>query len=397
MKKSLFAATLAGVMLLVGCSGVSQESYNSVVAENESLKSEKESLEVKSDATSENKDYYKIVALNIVEYMSRDYSLEKTENQDGVSWQIKNAITNGDIYSVIICKVANDSEIARYVCAVSSSIQESAVYLTQHNVKGIVYVFEKSKGDVAATGVYSVESTNVDIDITSINIDEMTKFKILTVDDGLNSEIKKILNNNSLPTTYVPAPIIENTDSPSSSEQTESGNSSKSSTSSVSVPAQSAQPTQSSVSSEPTNTATTGERNAVKKAQSYLDFTAFSRNGLIGQLEFEGFTKSEATYGADNVGANWNEQAVAKAKSYLEFTAFSYSGLVEQLEFEEFTHEQAVYGADKCGADWNEQAAKKAESYLDLMAFSRDSLIEQLEFEGFTHDQAVYGAAQNGY
>ena len=155
------------------------------------------------------------------------------------------------------------------------------------------------------------------------------------------------------------------------------------------------QPTQSTPS--PSVTPTTGERNALKKAQSYLDFTAFSSNGLIGQLEYDGFKKSEATYGADNVGANWNEQAVKKAKSYLDFTAFSYNGLIEQLEFEEFTHEQAVYGADKCGADWNEQAAKKAKSYLDFMAFSREGLIEQLEFEGFTHEQAVYGVTQNGY
>lgn len=38
MKKQFIAAALAGVVLLSGCSGVSQESYNSVVAENEKLK-----------------------------------------------------------------------------------------------------------------------------------------------------------------------------------------------------------------------------------------------------------------------------------------------------------------------------------------------------------------------
>lgn len=164
----------------------------------------------------------------------------------------------------------------------------------------------------------------------------------------------------------------------------------------TSEPSSSGQP-ENSTSSTQNDTTTTGERNALKKAQSYLGFSAFSRDGLIGQLEYEGFTKSEAVYGVDNVGANWNEQAVKKAKNYLSFTSFSYSGLVEQLEFEEFTHEQAVYGADKCGADWNEQAVKKAKSYLDFMPFSREGLIEQLEFEGFTHNQAVYGVTQNGY
>jgi len=142
---------------------------------------------------------------------------------------------------------------------------------------------------------------------------------------------------------------------------------------------------------------TMGQKNALKKAGSYLDFMAYSYKGLITQLEFEDFTTEEATYGADNCGADWNEQALKKAGSYLEFTAYSYEGLIEQLEFEDFTTEQATYGADNCGADWNEQAVKKAESYLDFMSYSRSGLIEQLEFEGFTTEQATYGVEQNGY
>lgn len=89
--------------------------------------------------------------------------------------------------------------------------------------------------------------------------------------------------------------------------------------------------------------------------------------------------------------------ALSKAHDYLRYTSFSYSGLIEQLEFEGYTTEEATYGADNCGADWYEQAVKKAADYLDYTSFSRDGLISQLEFEGFTHDQAVYGAEQNGY
>lgn len=88
--------------------------------------------------------------------------------------------------------------------------------------------------------------------------------------------------------------------------------------------------------------------------------------------------------------------ALKKAHSYLDFTAFSYQGLIEQLEYEKFSHEDAVYAADNCGANWNEQAAKKAQSYLDFTSFSRDGLIEQLEYEGFTHEQAVYGVDSVG-
>ena len=91
------------------------------------------------------------------------------------------------------------------------------------------------------------------------------------------------------------------------------------------------------------------------------------------------------------------KNALNSARSYLEFSAFSYEGLIKQLEFENYSYEDAVFAVDNCGADWNEQAVKSAKSYLDTSSFSKDSLIEQLEYEGFTHEQAVYGAEQNGY
>lgn len=91
------------------------------------------------------------------------------------------------------------------------------------------------------------------------------------------------------------------------------------------------------------------KQNALKSAQSYLSFSAFSRKGLIEQLEYEGFTSEQASYGVNNCGANWNEQAVKAAKSYLSFSSFSHDGLVEQLEYEGFTHEQAEYGVTQNG------------------------------------------------
>lgn len=142
---------------------------------------------------------------------------------------------------------------------------------------------------------------------------------------------------------------------------------------------------------------TLGEKNALKRAKEYLNYMSFSYDGLVEQLEFEGYTHAEAVYAADNCGANWNSQASDKAKDYLKYSAFSYSGLVEQLEFEGYSHSDAVDAVNNCGADWNEQAAQKAKQYLKYSAFSRTELIEQLEFEGFTHSQAVYGAEQNGY
>lgn len=89
----------------------------------------------------------------------------------------------------------------------------------------------------------------------------------------------------------------------------------------------------------------TERASALQKAHDYLNYSAFSRTGLIEQLEYEGFSKDDATYAVDNCGADWKKQAVLKAKQYRGYSAFSHKGLVEQLEYEGFTHEQAEYGA----------------------------------------------------
>lgn len=89
--------------------------------------------------------------------------------------------------------------------------------------------------------------------------------------------------------------------------------------------------------------------------------------------------------------------ALNKAYSYLEYSSFSYSGLIGQLEYEKFSTEDATFAVDNCGADWNEQASKKAAEYLDYSSFSRSDLIEQLEYEGFTKDQAEFGVSSVGY
>lgn len=139
-----------------------------------------------------------------------------------------------------------------------------------------------------------------------------------------------------------------------------------------------------------------GELNALKKANSYLKSSSFSKEGLKSQLEFEGFTSEQINYAIENCGADWKEQALNKAKSYLKSSSFSKSGLLKQLEFEGFTSEEAKYGVQNCGADWKEQAAKKAASYLKSSSFSKERLIEQLEFEGFTAEEAAYGVSTTG-
>ena len=94
---------------------------------------------------------------------------------------------------------------------------------------------------------------------------------------------------------------------------------------------------------------TVAQSNAKKSATSYLKYSAFSRTGLIDQLEFEGFSTADATYGVDAQNADWNAQAAKSAKSYLKYSAFSRTGLIDQLVFEGYTQAQAEYGVGTTG------------------------------------------------
>jgi len=141
---------------------------------------------------------------------------------------------------------------------------------------------------------------------------------------------------------------------------------------------------------------TVSQRNARRSAQSYLNIMAFSRTGLIKQLEFEGYSTLDATYGVDAQNANWNNQAKKSAQSYLDIMAFSRTGLIKQLEFEGYSTSEAAYGVDALNTNWNEQAKKSAQSYLDNSSFSRSGLIDQLLYEGFTQGQAEYGVNSVG-
>lgn len=89
-----------------------------------------------------------------------------------------------------------------------------------------------------------------------------------------------------------------------------------------------------------------GQQNAIGSAQQYLEFSAFSRSGLIDQLEYEGYSTEDATFAVDSLNVDWNEQAAKSARQYLEYTSFSRSGLIDQLVYEGFTYAQAEYGVN---------------------------------------------------
>ena len=95
--------------------------------------------------------------------------------------------------------------------------------------------------------------------------------------------------------------------------------------------------------------------------------------------------------------ADAQADAVSRAKSYIKTSGFSRNGLIHQLEYEGFTEEEAEYGADNCDADWNEMALKKAKSYMNVKNYSKKELRHQLEYEGFTDEQIEYALDALGY
>jgi Host cell surface-exposed lipoprotein len=100
---------------------------------------------------------------------------------------------------------------------------------------------------------------------------------------------------------------------------------------------------------------TIAQREAIESAQSYVDMSGFSRDGLLRQLTSnygEGFKKADAIYAVNHIKVNWNAEAVESARSYLELSGFSRAGLIQQLhskDGEGFTLKQATYAAKAVG------------------------------------------------
>ena len=98
---------------------------------------------------------------------------------------------------------------------------------------------------------------------------------------------------------------------------------------------------------------TVGQKNALKSAQSYLDTSGFSKARLIQQLSSsagDGFSKADATFAANHVGADWNEEAVESAQRYLDLQSFSKAALIQLLSSsagDQYTPAQARYAVSK--------------------------------------------------
>lgn len=105
-----------------------------------------------------------------------------------------------------------------------------------------------------------------------------------------------------------------------------------------------------SSSSAPTyaqdDSVTRQQKNALGAAESYLDYSSFSKLGLYDQLIFEEYPADAAQYAIDNVEADWKENALQTAQDYLDFSSFSDQGLYDQLIHDKYTIEEAQYAID---------------------------------------------------
>ncbi len=97
---------------------------------------------------------------------------------------------------------------------------------------------------------------------------------------------------------------------------------------------------------------TMGQKNALKKAESYSRNLHMSKSKLYKQLTSEygeGFTAEEAQYAIDHLVADYNLNALEKAKSYQKNLNMSKSRIYQQLisEYGEgFTASEAQYAID---------------------------------------------------
>lgn len=102
---------------------------------------------------------------------------------------------------------------------------------------------------------------------------------------------------------------------------------------------------------DPTADMTMEQKNAYQAAKNYLDMAGFSKQGLIDQLSSEygdNYPLEVAEFAVNAIEENgevdWVEECKESAKAYLEFSSFSKQGLIEQLTSEygdKYTQEEA--------------------------------------------------------
>lgn len=184
--------------------------------------------------------------------------------------------------------------------------------------------------------------------ILAVCIGSFVKYAI---DTGMFKKDKnntKTVTNNSTSGTTKTANAQANSSSNTSSNS-KSTSTSKSNTTTTQTPKKEVKDSADSKNTDNKIEFSFETQNAIRSAESYLNFMAFSKTGLIETLIYDEYSKESATEAVNSLTVDWNEQAVRCAKSYLQFMAFSRNGLIEALEYDGFTKEQAEYAVNMVG------------------------------------------------
>ncbi|MDY5840484.1 MAG: Ltp family lipoprotein [Corynebacterium camporealensis] len=145
---------------------------------------------------------------------------------------------------------------------------------------------------------------------------------------------------------------------------------------------------------------------ALAKAESYMSYSNFSKEGLLRQLHSEhgeGFSDEAARYAVDTIDIDWNEKAVASANAHTKNSDISRAGLEHLLTSDRglaFTEEETQFALDNMEpVDWNEQAFKAAQQVYDNGTRDRETLHHILTSDTgkrFTEEEAEYAMDKLG-
>lgn len=127
-----------------------------------------------------------------------------------------------------------------------------------------------------------------------------------------------------------------------------------------------------------------------------------SRDKTKAALQKAKFTQTEVNHFLSSFDQNWNSVAVAYAKQEFVLEAYDDDSNLYACSPQEtiqnlvsgyhFTKSLATYGVDHAGINWNKQATERAKYYLEQKDHSRQQLIDKLVKNGFSKEQATYGA-----
>ncbi|MGP9651527.1 Ltp family lipoprotein [Glutamicibacter sp. AOP38-B1-38] len=250
-----------------------------------------------------------------------------------------------EVTAKVSIAVSDDATCQTLLGGVDNQISEAAIFLTEFDAIDDE-AFSKAK-DIAEGLSVVAESASPDLaDLLSV-MQEPFEEMVTAVENGdaqfqFKAERFKTSANEVL---HICEPLVENVET-ANPETSDSEDLAPSSAPSVESYTEEPEPVDESLETEE---ATTSQLNALKTANDYLDYSAFSKEGLIDQLIFEKYSKADATWAAENVSVSWNDQAALMADQYLDYSAYSRQGLIDQLVFEGFTKKQAQYGVKQTG------------------------------------------------